>query len=131
VVVRASRYPMTNLHLGAARADPDELARRCAPGVFEAALESCRVVARVYDALHVGVDVAITKVPERSAGIGARGGGFGGSPPIVTKFAAHRVLEANAFGDLLHGATLDSTDPYGWEIREALTREGSRGPIRA
>jgi hypothetical protein len=99
VVVRASRYPITNLHLGAARADPDELVRRCAPGAFEAALESSRVVARAYGALHVGVDVAILK-----------------------DFSSHRILEANAFGDLLHGVTKDGMDPYAWEIRELLTR---------
>jgi hypothetical protein len=106
VVVRASRYPITNLHLGAARVDPDELVRRCAPGAFDAALESCRVVARAYGALHVGVDVAILK-----------------------DFNSHRILEANAFGDLLHNTTKDGMDPYAWEIREVLSAAKEPAPV--
>jgi hypothetical protein len=96
VVVRSSRYPMTNLHLGGARGDISALAAHCPADALEAALESCRRVARIYDALHVGVDVAFTR-----------------------GFSSHVVLEANAFGDFVHGLTLGEDGIYAAEIRAA------------
>jgi hypothetical protein len=35
-------------------------------------------------------------------------------------FQGHRVLEANAFGDLLPGLRREGLSVYEWEIREAL-----------
>jgi hypothetical protein len=96
VVVRGSRYPMTNLHLGASRSDTSVLAGHCPPDVLEAALESCRRVGRIYGALHVGVDVAFTR-----------------------GFESHVVLEANAFGDFVQGLTLGDGGIYAAEIRAA------------
>jgi glutathione synthase/RimK-type ligase-like ATP-grasp enzyme len=95
-VVRTSRHPITNLHLGGTRGDPAVLAD--APG-REAALDSCRRIGRHYaGALHVGVDLMY-------------------EPGL----AAHRVLEANAFGDLLPGLR----DENGHDVyqREILAAE--------
>jgi hypothetical protein len=93
-VVRTSAHPLTNLHLGGTRGDPAVLAD--APGV-EAAMESCRRIGRLYaGALHIGVDLLY-------------------EPGL----AAHRVVEANAFGDLLPGLTREGHSVYAWEIRAA------------
>jgi hypothetical protein len=101
-VVRQSRHPITNLHLGGWRGDPDRL-RAAAPGaVHETALDSCRRVAALHPGtLQLGVDIMF------EAG-----------------FRGHRVLEANAFGDLLPRLERDGLDVYGWQVREALARFG-------
>ena len=38
--------------------------------------------------------------------------------------AHHRIIEANAFGDLLPNLTLDGLSVYRWEIRAALSLRG-------
>ncbi|HEY7372964.1 MAG TPA: STM4014 family protein [Polyangia bacterium] len=96
-VVRTSAHPITNLHLGGRRGDPDAL-RAAAPGAVAAAMETCaRVAAAHPGALHVGVDLMYTP-----------------------GFRSHAVLEANAFGDLLPNLTRDGLDVYEWQIRAAL-----------
>ena len=86
-VVRTSSHPITNLHLGGTRGDPAIVADVAGP-----AHESCRRIARLYaGTLHIGVDVLYEP--------GLR---------------AHRVLEANAFGDLLPGLGV-----YEHELRAA------------
>jgi hypothetical protein len=100
-VLRTSRHPITNLHLGGQRADVAALALD--PAVHEAAMESCRAVARVFPCHHVGVDLM-----------------------FEADLRGHRVLEANAFGDLLPGLVRDGLSVYEWEIR-AL---GSTGNLR-
>ncbi|RKH09054.1 hypothetical protein D7V97_17755 [Corallococcus sp. CA053C] len=96
-VVRQSRHPITNLHLGGYRGDLDAFHAAVPPREWEAALESCRAVARAHDCLHVGIDLMFEEF-----------------------FHGHRVLEANAFGDLLPGLTRDGLSVYDWELREAL-----------
>ncbi|NPC50727.1 hypothetical protein D7X99_07905 [Corallococcus sp. AB032C] len=96
-VVRQSRLPITNLHLGGYRGDLDAFHAAVPPSELEAAMESCRAVARAHDCLHVGIDLMFEDF-----------------------FHGHRVLEANAFGDLLPGLTRDGLSVYDWEIREAL-----------
>lgn len=92
-VVRTSPHPITNLHLGGRRgALPD-----ISSPVLDAAMESCRVVARHYSALHLGIDLMFER-----------------------DLAGHRILEANAFGDLLPNLERDGLDVYGWQIRAAL-----------
>ncbi len=98
-VVRQSRHPITNLHLGGWRGDPAALAAAAPSEVVDAAMESCRRVAGAHDCLHVGVDLM-----------------------YESGFAGHRVLEANAFGDLLPGLQREGQSVYQWEIREALRR---------
>ena len=96
-VVRQSRHPITNLHLGGWRGDLDELRAAVPKNELADALESCRTVARTHDCLHVGIDLMYEE-----------------------HFTGHRVLEANAFGDLLPNLRRDGLTVYEWEIREAL-----------
>jgi hypothetical protein len=96
-VVRESRLPITNLHLGGRRGDPAAFERLVPQPVREAADESCRRIARLYPGLlHVGIDVLYT-----------------------ADLAGHAVVEANAFGDLLPNLTRDGISVYRWEIRAA------------
>jgi hypothetical protein len=104
-VVRQSRHPITNLHLGGWRGDLDELRAAVPPNEWEDAMESCRTVARAHDCLHVGIDLMFEDY-----------------------FTGHRVLEANAFGDLLPNLRRDGLTVYEWEIREALRALPTSGP---
>jgi len=78
VVVRQSRHPITNLHLGGWRGDLERLRELCPPRTWAAAMADAVRVAAHYGGLHLGVDVCFSRDLER-----------------------HYVLEANAFGDLL------------------------------
>ena len=92
-VVRMSRSPLTNLHLGNQRGDLDEIVREI-PQQWEAILNTCRQVMKVYPrSLYAGIDIALTA--DRTS---------------------HVVLEANAFGDFLPGITHDGKDTYRAEI---------------
>lgn len=97
VVVRQNKHAITNLHLGGWRGDVEQLKAALAPGAWDAMLASCRKVAALYRALHVGLDVMFEE-----------------------DLAAHRVIEANAFGDLFPNATVEGKSVYRWEIDEAL-----------
>ncbi|MCP3102332.1 STM4014 family protein [Myxococcus sp. K15C18031901] len=101
IVVRQSRLPITNLHLGGWRGDLERLQAAVPRNEWEAALESCRQVARLHDCLHVGIDLLFEEY-----------------------FQGHRIVEANAFGDLLPNLHRDGLSVYEWEIREALSRHG-------
>ena len=65
--------------------------------VWDAAMYSCRKVAALYRALHVGIDLMF------EAG-----------------FTGHRVIEANAFGDLLPNVLDRGRDTYGAEVAVAI-----------
>ncbi|MFG1698552.1 STM4014 family protein [Nonomuraea sp. NPDC049309] len=76
-VVRTSRVPMTNLHLGGARGDLDVVRRRA--GLWERVLEVCTAAARCFPgSLTTGVDVM-----------------------VGADWRSVAVAEVNAFGDLL------------------------------
>jgi hypothetical protein len=105
VVVRQNEHPITNLHLGGWRGDLLALQAAMPDGAWDAAMASCRTVASLYRSLHVGLDVMFE--PE---------------------LRQHRVIEANAFGDLLPNLTLDGLSVYGWEIREAGMRSRMPAP---
>ncbi len=96
-VLRQSRHPITNLHLGGKRGDMEAFLAAVPPRELEAAMETCRQVARAHDCLHVGIDLM-----------------------YEAHFQGHAVLEANAFGDLLPNLRRDGLSVYEWEIREAL-----------
>jgi hypothetical protein len=96
-VVRTSQQPITNLHLGGQRGDLARMQELVPVSVREAAMESCRAVHAAHGALHVGVDLMYEE-----------------------NLGGHRVLEANAFGDLLPNLTRDGLSVYEWEIRAAL-----------
>lgn len=107
VVVRTSRSPMTNLHLGGRRGDL--AAVRVAAGVdgYDAALQTCaRVAACFPGSLHVGVDLMFSPDWRR-----------------------HAVAEVNAFGDLLPGLLVDSRDTYDEQV--AVLRRRYSLPVGA
>lgn len=97
IVVRQNVLPITNLHLGGFRGDLAVLKEKVSADAWDAAMETCRKVARLYRSLHVGIDLM-----------------------FEADLRGHRVLEANAFGDLLPNLTLDGLDVWEWQIREAL-----------
>ncbi|MEU8760446.1 STM4014 family protein [Streptomyces sp. NPDC048659] len=112
-VVRTSRSPMTNLHLGGARGDlgAARAAIRAAGGRFEEALEICERAAAAFPGTRcVGVDLL--------PGSGWR------------RFA---VGEVNAFGDLLPGlgglpgSGAEGLDTYGAQIAALLRTLGLFG----
>lgn len=98
-IVRQSRHPITNLHLGGWRGDAATLEAQVGPARWEAAMQTCRDVAACHDAFHLGIDLL-----------------------FEPGFTAHRVIEANAFGDLLPRLTRDGLDVYGFELRTWLDR---------
>ncbi|GAA2105884.1 STM4014 family protein [Actinomadura alba] len=104
-VVRTSRHPMTNLHLGGARGDLDAVREALGEPGWRRALEVCAGAAACFPgSLMVGVDLLI--------GIGWR------------RLA---VAEVNAFGDLLPGLTglpgsgAEGLDAYAAQVAAALT----------
>lgn len=97
VVMRQSPLPITNLHLGGTRGDVEALRQRVGEAAWRGAMDTCRKVARLYRSLHVGLDLLF-------------------EPDLV----AHRVVEANAFGDLLPNLTVDGLSVWEWQVREAL-----------
>jgi len=101
-VLRKSRHPITNLHLGGERADADALLSRMSAKAVAALDATCRAVARAFPgALQIGIDVA-----------------------VACGLAQHYVLEVNAFGDLLKGVTTKAgLDAYDLQLRamEAAT----------
>ena len=92
-VVRESRHPITNLHLGGRRGDLDALRAAVAPEDWDAAMASCARVFECHGCHHVGVDLMFEPDLRR-----------------------HRVIEANAFGDLLPGLQREGLSVYEWEI---------------
>ena len=103
-VVRTSRHPMTNLHLGGARGDLTTVRKALGDDGWHRALDVCaRAAACFPGSLMVGVDLLI---------------GHG-----MTRMA---VAEVNAFGDLLPGLTgfpggpAEGLDTYAAQIRAVL-----------
>ena len=104
VVVRHSRHPITNLHLGGWRGDPSALRSACPPEAWHRAMEDCRTVSRAYGGLHLGIDLL-----------------------FEPGFRQHRLIEANAFGDLLPRLERDGRSVYRYEIAHALAwAQGAR-----
>lgn len=99
VVPRTSPHPITNLHLGGQRGDLAELRAKISTDAWERAMESCVKLQRASGAFHVGVDLM-----------------------FEPGWQHHRILEGNAFGDLLPNLERDGLDVYGWQIRRLLAR---------
>ena len=97
VVPRASHHPITNLHLGGIRADLREVRDRVSTDAWRRAMTSAREVFAAHECLHVGVDLL-----------------------FEADMHGHRVIEANAFGDLLPGLERAGRSVYAWEIAAAL-----------
>lgn len=99
VVVRTSRSPMTNLHLGNARGDVAAVRAAAGEHAWAAAMETCRRVAGCFPrTLQVGVDLMFR-----------------------TGWRDHAVAEVNAFGDLLPGVLADGLDTYGAQVDAVAT----------
>lgn len=97
-VVRQSRHPITNLHLGGWRGDLAALERAAPPEVLDAVHGSCLRAAELQGCFHLGVDVL-----------------------VEPRFRGHRLLEANAFGDLIPNLSYDGRDVYAhqiWRLRQ-------------
>ena len=96
VVVRTAAQPITNLHLGGTRGDLAALRARVPAASWAAAMAACVRVQETSGAFHVGVDLL-----------------------FEPSLRAHRVIEGNAFGDLLPNLDRQGLDVYGWQIRRA------------
>lgn len=100
LVVRTSRGPITNLHLGNRRGDADALLSALGEYGREELFETCRRVARQFaGSMQMGIDVLFTP--------GLR---------------QHYVLEVNAFGDLLPRVTHQGKDTYEAQVDAATSR---------
>ncbi|TDC53044.1 hypothetical protein E1281_18190 [Actinomadura sp. KC345] len=104
-VVRTSRHPMTNLHLGGARGDLDAVRRALGQNGWDQALDVCaRAAACFPGSPMVGVDLLVMQGMRRFA-----------------------VCEVNAFGDLLPrltglpGGSAEGLDTYTAQVRAVLT----------
>ncbi len=106
VVVRTSRTPMTNLHLGGARGDLTALRERLGAGVWKRAMDVCAQAADCFPrSLCAGVDLM-----------------------IGTDRRSMAVAEVNAFGDLLPGLTgLPGTPGEGLDTYATQIAAVSRG----
>jgi len=95
-VVRQNSHPITNLHLGGWRGDEGAFREAVPDDALAAAMASCIAVDAAHACFQLGVDLM-----------------------FEPGFRAHRVLEANAFGDLLPRLQRDGLDVYQWQIRAA------------
>ncbi len=97
-VVRASRSPMTNLHLGNRRGDLAALQDRLGDQRWQTLQEFCSQAAAVFPrSLHCGLDVCL-------------------QPNLRQQV----VFEVNAFGDLLPGILHGGVDTYTAEVAAVL-----------
>lgn len=98
-VVRASRGPLTNLHLGNARGDLGRLRAAAGEAAWTAAMQTCVRVAECFPrSLQVGVDLM-----------------------FLTGWRRHAVAEVNAFGDLLPGVLAQGRDTYAEQVHALLS----------
>ena len=92
-VVRQSRHPVTNLHLGGWRGRLEILRAATPSRALTAMYASCRKAAAQHDCFHIGFDVLFTP-----------------------GFRSHAIIEANAFGDLLPRLFVDGRSVYETQI---------------
>ncbi|MEU8136907.1 STM4014 family protein [Streptodolium elevatio] len=108
VVARGSRTPMTNLHLGNARADVNAVRAAVGEGTWREAMTTCVRAAGCFPrTLHVGVDLLFAVDRRR-----------------------HAVGEVNAFGDLLPGVLHRGRDTWGEQVRALVDGWRPHGPQR-
>ncbi|VAW72257.1 FIG00638667: hypothetical protein [hydrothermal vent metagenome] len=98
-VVRQSKYPVTNLHLGGQRGDLELLMQQVGTNAWDSAMESCRNVASLHKSFQLGVDLMFER-----------------------DFNQHRILESNAFGDLLPRLTKEGKSVYAYQISRLLKK---------
>lgn len=112
-VVRTSRSPITNLHLGNRRGDIDEFWQRISEEQQHELWKTCRRCAELFPgSLHLGLDILFTP-----------------------GFRRHYLLEVNAFGDLLPNITHRGASTYeaqvdaltnGWEPQVSVEANNTR-----
>lgn len=94
MVVRTSRTPLTNLHLGNRRGDTERVLQQIPdPQRLQLDATCARCSQALNHSLHIGLDVLFTP-----------------------GYRQHFVLESNAFGDLLPGVLHEGCDTYQAEI---------------
>ncbi|OLT31163.1 hypothetical protein BJF79_37485, partial [Actinomadura sp. CNU-125] len=108
-VVRTSSHPMTNLHLGGARGDLEEVRRALGDDGWHEAMDVCaRAAACFPGSPMVGVDLL-----------------------VLSRMQSFAVCEVNAFGDLLPrltgfpGGPAEGVDTYTAQIRAVLAGSGA------
>lgn len=95
VVVRTSRSPITNLHLGNDRGDPEAVRNQLGEGKWQAAMRSAETAAACFPGCHyLAVDLMVDSALRRFV-----------------------VAEVNAFGDLLPGILWNGMSPCEAELR--------------
>lgn len=106
-VVRRSHSPVTNLHLGNARGLPEDVVARIGQTKMEEARHVAEQAAACFPrALYVAADVL-----------------------IASDLSSIRILEVNAFGDLLPGILFEGRSTYAAEIR-AMTGQQKRKELQ-
>ncbi|MET0246771.1 MAG: STM4014 family protein, partial [Sphingomonas sp.] len=99
-VLRTSRHPMTNLHLGGDRAPVDALVRRIGDAAWQSVLASARSAAGRFADSHVlGLDIAVLADGRR-----------------------HAVLEANIFGDFVKDFMPSALSPHAAQLDRIAAR---------
>lgn len=99
-VLRTSRHPMTNLHLGGDRAPIDALVRRIGHAAWQSVLASARSAARRFADSHViGLDIA-----------------------ALADGCRHAVLEANVFGDFVKDFAPGARSPHAAQLDRIAAR---------
>lgn len=103
-ILRTSRHPMTNLHLGGERGPVAPLVARIGTAAWEALLASARAAAAAFPASHaLGVDIAMLADGRR-----------------------HAVLEANIFGDFVKELSIDGLTPHEAQVERIRARLDAR-----
>lgn len=104
VVVRTSRTPMTNLHLGNERGDVDRVRRAMPAKQWGQAMQACEDAAKCLpESLYMGVDLLFTP-----------------------GFRTHSIMEVNAFGDLLPNVVHGAETTYEAEVAAAAAQQESQ-----
>lgn len=99
-VLRMSKSPLTNLHLGNQRGDLQAFIERHGEDAWRKVEDECRKTARLFPgSLYAGIDVGLTATLSRAF-----------------------VFEVNAFGDLLPNVLYNGVDTYEFEIKAAWNR---------
>jgi glutathione synthase/RimK-type ligase-like ATP-grasp enzyme len=102
VMVRLGRGPITNSQLLGGKGDVEALRRKMGNDAWQHMLTLCEeAMAKCFPrSLYAGLDVL-----------------------IEPDFQTARILEVNAFGDLLPRTLHDGLDTYSWEVEESLRRQ--------
>lgn len=99
-VLRTSRHPMTNLHLGGSRATVDGLVARIGTGAWEALLGSARAAAGCFPRSHaLGLDIVVLADGRR-----------------------HALIEVNPFGDFVNDFEIGGRSIHDAQIARIVER---------